>query len=285
MLASNVFANDENDKYFIAYNVSQTSKLSDILKKQMQSAVMLDQIAVETLKKIGQTQLAEQYYHRPDLQTKLRPLVQQFISSKSGSELFDEASTQLFSTIYSIEELKALYQNNKSVEGQKFINVSMGVDLSTQNYINNLYKQKFDKTSLDRLEADLDKIYTKYNFNKVSATPTTYSSTEQKVVKTDPNEQSAVIQTKVLSTSEVETPVIDSKKVEHSETSFTKDPENKVQLQQDGLEQKKAVSIDPTAQNTMNPTIISETSQNVAKTDVDQMNQPKAIAGSEQHNE
>ncbi len=224
ILASNVFANDENDKYFIAYNASQTSRLPDVLKKQMQSDVILDQIAVEALKKIGETQLAEEYYHRPDLQNKLRPLVQNFIVSKSGSELFDEASTQLFSTIYSVEELKALYQNNKSVEGQKFINASMGVDLSTQDYINHLYKQKFDQTSLDQLEENLDKIYTKYNFNSVSVTPKTYSSSEQ-----------------------------------------------------DDSEPKKAISIDPTAQNTMNPRGVSGISQNVEKTDIDQIDQSKAV--------
>lgn len=277
ILASNVFANDENDKYFIAYNASQTSKLPDFLKKQMQSTVMLDLITVETLKKIGQTKLAGEYYHRPDLQNKLRPLIQNFITSKSGSELFDEASTQLFSTIYNVEELKALYQNNKSVEGQKFISASMGVDLSTQDYINNLYKQKFDQISLDQLEIALDKIYTKYNFNNVSVMPTTPSSSEQKIVEVDPNRQSTLNQIKVLSTSEVKTSVVDSKKIEHLETSLVKSPENKVQLQQDDLEQKKAISIDPTAQNTVNPRIVSETAQNAEKTNVDQIDQSKVV--------
>ena len=165
------YAEDANEVYFIAYNASQANKLPEVLKKQMQSTVMLDQIAVDTLKKMGQMQLAAEYYNRPDLQNKLKPLVQNYITSKNGTALFDDAGTKLFSTIYTVDELKALYQNNKSTEGQKFLNASIGVDLATQEFINTSYKQKFDQQSVDQLEVDIEKIFIKYHLKFDTVNP------------------------------------------------------------------------------------------------------------------
>ena len=165
------YAEDANEVYFIAYNASQANKLPEVLKKQMQSTVMLDQIAVDTLKKMGQMQLSAEYYNRPDLQNKLRPLVQNYITSKNGTALFDDAGTKLFSTIYTVDELKALYQNNKSTEGQKFLNASIDVDLATQEFINTSYKQKFDQQSVDQLEVDIEKIFIKYHLKFDTVSP------------------------------------------------------------------------------------------------------------------
>ena len=186
--AGTVCASEDNDKFFIAYNAAQTSKLPEVLKKRMQSTTNLDNIAVEVLNKMGKVQLAQQYYNRPDLQNKLRPLVQNAITSRAGTELIDDASTKLYSTLYSSDELKAIYQNNKLPEGQNFIQANMQVDLSVQDFINRAYKQKFDKSAIDQLELNIQNVYKKYQIDTASLNPQpvqTPSVAEQAQAKTE----------------------------------------------------------------------------------------------------
>lgn len=149
-----VFAEDD-DKFFVAYSASQASNLPDSLKRKMTSTGYLDNIALMILKQIGEEKLASEYYNQPILQDKLRKIITQYIGNGSTDQLFDDQSTQLFSSLYSIEELQSLYQLNSSTAGKAFVQNYMKAETSTQNFIDVAFKQKFDKTSSDKLEADV----------------------------------------------------------------------------------------------------------------------------------
>ena len=184
--SAHVYSESANEKYFIAYNTAQESKFPDILKKQMQNTAMLDQIAVATLRKIGQHNLANQYFNRPDIQRVLRNQVQSFLISPRSNEVFENLSTQLLSELYTSDELRALYQNSKTDDGRKFVEASALVSLQTQQFINDAYKAKFDKASSDQLETDIESIFTKLGFNVV----------EEEVVLVDENSLSIQVSQK-----------------------------------------------------------------------------------------
>lgn len=184
--SAHVYSESANEKYFIAYNTAQESKFPDILKKQMQNTAMLDQIAVATLRKIGQHNLANQYFNRPDIQRVLRNQVQSFLISPRSNEVFENLSTQLLSELYTSDELRALYQNSKTENGRKFVEASALVSLQTQQFINDAYKAKFDKASSDQLETDIESIFTKLGFNVV----------EEEVVLVDENSLSIQVSQK-----------------------------------------------------------------------------------------
>lgn len=152
-------AEDVNEKYFIAYNVSQNGMLSENLRQQTLSTEIVDEIAVLVLKNMKLDDLAFQYYQKPDLQNKLRVIVKKFILSQSAGQLFDNQTTELLNKIYTMDELKILYQHNKSVSAQKFIQANMEISILTQEHMQKIYQSKFDKTSANELNQELEKVF------------------------------------------------------------------------------------------------------------------------------
>ncbi|WP_035373622.1 hypothetical protein, partial [Acinetobacter gerneri] len=163
---SHAYAADD-DKFFVAYSAAQSSRTSDVLKKDMLSPTNLDKIVVTTLRKIGQEKLVSVYFNRPDMQTKLQNVVINYLNSDAANQIFDDASTRLFSSTYSIEELQAIYQLNTSKYGKEFIDNGLKIDTVTQTYVNNAFKEKFDKQSLDKLDADVENVFKKLNIEPV----------------------------------------------------------------------------------------------------------------------
>ena len=118
LLLSNTSSADENENFFVAYSSAQAANLPRDLKTQMLLPTNLDAIAIKTLKNMGLNELAQQYLNRPDLQQKLRSTIQNYINSSAAESIFDDISTQLFSDIYTVDELKSLYQLNNTKNGK-----------------------------------------------------------------------------------------------------------------------------------------------------------------------
>ncbi|WP_312967509.1 hypothetical protein, partial [Acinetobacter gerneri] len=206
---SHAYAADD-DKFFVAYSAAQSSRTSDVLKKDMLSPTNLDKIVVTTLRKIGQEKLVSVYFNRPDMQTKLQNVVINYLNSDAANQIFDDASTRLFSSTYSIEELQAIYQLNTSKYGKEFINNGLKIDTVTQTYVNNAFKEKFDKQSLDKLDADVENVFKKLNIEPVPIhNESDPNALSVKITTKDADKVHADDEPKKVIKSEAATPVVE----------------------------------------------------------------------------
>ncbi|OUY08263.1 hypothetical protein [Acinetobacter populi] len=142
-LSSIVAANTENEnKFFVAYQVAQSSNLPQTIHRYVVSEDILDQIAIESLKQIGTQELIAKYKDDQIFRNKIKSAVKEYLDSRQVANLYDDAATKIYNQIYSLEELKAQYHLNRSIQGQKFLSDNLQVNQKMQQAlaeINNKY--------------------------------------------------------------------------------------------------------------------------------------------------
>lgn len=143
LLSTIVAANTENEnKFFVAYQVAQSSNLPQTIHRYVVSEDILDQIAIESLKQIGTHELIAKYKDDQIFRNKIRNAIKEYLDSRQVANLYDDAATKIYNQIYSLEELKAQYHVNRSIQGQKFLSDNLQVNQKMQQAlveINNKY--------------------------------------------------------------------------------------------------------------------------------------------------
>ncbi|EPF74433.1 hypothetical protein, partial [Acinetobacter rudis] len=207
LLNTSSFA-DENENFFVAYSSAQAANIPRDLKAKMLLPTNLDTIAIKTLNNMGLNELSRQYLNQPELQQKLRTVIQNYINSSAADSIFDDKSTQLFSDIYTVDELKSLYQLNNTKNGKLFNDNNSVIDKKVQSFIDISYRQQFNQAGFEKLEADIKTIVDKVKpSNKDTELETI------KVVETLNSNESKTVGVSQAKTA-VETKVAESKVVE-----------------------------------------------------------------------
>ena len=221
LLLSNTSFADENESFFVAYSSAQAANLPRDLKTQMLLPTNLDAIAIKTLKNMGLNELAQQYLDRPDLQQKLRSTIQNYINSSAAESIFDDISTQLFSDIYTVDELKSLYQLNNTKNGKIFNDNNAIIEKKVQNFIDLSYRQQFNQAGFEKLEADIktivDKVKPVENKPEIETakpavvTPPVTATTSVESKEVQPKVEPAVVTPPVAATTSVESKEVQPK--------------------------------------------------------------------------
>lgn len=139
--------NGLDDNFFVAYQVAQSSNLPQIVHKHILSEEMLERIAIETLKEIDETSIIEKYRNDAELKKKINDALLSYLNSSIATNIYDDTATKIYDENYTLEELKAQYQINKSPLGQNFLEKNLKVNQKMQEALV-LIKEKYSATSL-----------------------------------------------------------------------------------------------------------------------------------------